>query len=173
MLHVPKKANVGGGGQERTGGSVVSFEGNAFFHPYSFSFSHSLSLSLSHYYCSKTNHPKLCGTKPPFYSAHMFWSSGIQREHSGNGWTLQCLGPQLGLLDIWGLEYLKACSLPRLATDTGCQLEHRHMASPCGVCMGSFGLPRSMVAGFQEEVPQRATQKHMALLWFCLKSYIV
>lgn len=45
----PRKQMLGGGGQERAGGSVISFEGNAFFHTYSFSFSHSLPLSLSHY----------------------------------------------------------------------------------------------------------------------------
>lgn len=93
----PRKQMLGGGGGKRgQGGQSFHLKGMPFsilIH----SHSHILFLSLF----LITNAPKQttpnCGTKPPFYSAHMFWSSGIQREHSGNGWTLQCLGPQLGV----------------------------------------------------------------------------
>lgn len=116
--------------------------------------------------------------KPPQKSvvwnnhAQRFWGSGIQMEHNGMAdlhtiWGLSC-----GWLDSWELGYLEAYSLTRQEADTGCQLEHLHVASPCGLSVwASLGWPRWL--GSKSKDPKRTKQKHMACLWSCHKSHIV
>lgn len=57
---------------------------------------------------------------------------------------------------MWALESLEASSLTSQEADTGCQLEHLHIAPPCGLCMSYSGPPHSIVSGFQETVPQES-----------------
>lgn len=50
------------------------------------------------YHCCITNHPRLSGIKQaPGYCAHGFYVAGIQKVHSGAGFSL--------LQPVWGLRF--------------------------------------------------------------------
>lgn len=106
--------------------------------------------------------PKLSGIKQPFYYAHRFSEPGVQTgqceeaclccmmsgenlkirsDLMAKGWT----HPKVPLL-TWLLVGVGYC----LGSQLGCWPEHLLVASPCGLCMGRFGLPHSIVAWFQE-----------------------
>lgn len=110
--------------------------------------------------------PKLSGMKQPFYYAQWFLEF---RNSDGAKWRQldSTVSGSLadGWLDFWGLEYLEASSLTCLEADSGRQLEHLHMASPCDLST------RASLGFLTARCLPRVRQKHIAFLWSCLKRH--